>query len=86
MIKRYPWDNFPPIWIHANESSVKQHPAYCAAKSGDPDAAYQLVNTQLNSAIIKLSYHWTISHSVRHTQTRASIRPCRRRLRCQRYT
>ncbi|WML88565.1 phosphoribosyltransferase [Thiothrix subterranea] len=52
MIKRYPWDNFPPIWIHANESSVKQHPAYRAAKSGDPDAAYQLVNAQLNSTTI----------------------------------
>jgi len=52
MIKRYPWDNFPPIWIHANESSVKQHSAYRAAKSGDPDAAYQLVNAQLNSTII----------------------------------
>ncbi len=52
MIKRYPWENFPPVWIHANESSVKQHPAYRAAKSGDPDAAYQLVNAQLNSTII----------------------------------
>ena len=52
MIKRYPWENFPPVWIHANELSVKQHPAYRAARSGDPDAAYQLVITPLNSTII----------------------------------
>ena len=32
-------DDFPPVAIHADESRVKQHPAYAAAKRGDADAA-----------------------------------------------
>ena len=48
MTTRYLWDVFPPVLIHANESTVKQHPSYRAAKSGDPDAAYLLVNALLN--------------------------------------
>ena len=43
---------FPPVLIHANESTVKQHPSYRAAKSGDPDAAYLLVNALLNPIIV----------------------------------
>ncbi|ABL66588.1 phosphoribosyltransferase [Chlorobium phaeobacteroides] len=53
MITRYPWDVFPPVWIHANESTVKQHPSYLAAKSGDPDAAYLLVDALLNPIIVE---------------------------------
>lgn len=52
MIPRFSWNTFPPVWIHANESSVKQHPAYQAAKSGDPDAAYLLVDALLNAKIV----------------------------------
>jgi len=54
MTRRYPWDVFPPVWIHANESTttVKQHPSYRAAKSGDPDAAYLLVDALLNPVIV----------------------------------
>lgn len=45
---RRPWpDDFPPVAIHADESRVKQHPAYPAAKSGDADAALQLVQDTL---------------------------------------
>ncbi len=52
MATRYPWAVFPPVWIHANESAVKQHPSYRAAKSGDPDAAYLLVDALLNPVIV----------------------------------
>lgn len=48
MTNRFPWNHFPAVWIHANESFVKQHPAYQAAKSGDPDSAYLLVDTSVN--------------------------------------
>jgi hypothetical protein len=45
---RTPWGNFPDVLIHASESAVKQHPAYLAAKSGDDNAATDLVMTCLN--------------------------------------
>ena len=45
---RRPWPvDFPPVAIHADESRVKQHPAYPAAKSGDADAALLLVQDTL---------------------------------------
>ena len=40
---RTAWGAFPDVVIHATESAVKQHPAYKAAKSGDDDAAADLV-------------------------------------------
>jgi hypothetical protein len=40
---RTAWGNFPDVLIHASESTVKQHPAYKGAKSGDDDAATELV-------------------------------------------
>jgi hypothetical protein len=40
---RTAWGAFPDVVIHATESAVKQHPAYKAAKSGDDDAATDLV-------------------------------------------
>lgn len=42
-IIRYSWDEFPEVWIHAQERPVKHHPDYSAAKSGDSDAAFRLV-------------------------------------------
>ena len=36
-------DGFPAVAIHATESSVKKHPEYAAAKSGDPAASLALV-------------------------------------------
>ena len=40
---RTAWRDFPDVLIHAAESAVKQHPAYQRAKSGDDDAAADLV-------------------------------------------
>lgn len=40
---RRPWGEFPDVLIHAEESRVKNHPAYRAAKSGDAGAALELV-------------------------------------------
>ena len=40
---RTPWGTFPDVLIHASESAVKQHPAYKAAKSGDDEAAADLI-------------------------------------------
>jgi hypothetical protein len=42
------WKNFPDVLIHANESGVKQHADYRAAKSGDGLAAIRLVRDMLN--------------------------------------
>lgn len=53
MVVRYVWSAFPPVWIHANESAVKQHPAYLDAKSGDPDAAHVLVDALLSAEIVQ---------------------------------
>ena len=45
---RTPWLNFPDVYIHAAETAVKQHPRYGAAKSGDADAAAELVAAAFN--------------------------------------
>ena len=45
---RTPWGDFPDVLIHASESAVKQHPAYGAAKSGDGNAALDLVQATMN--------------------------------------
>ncbi len=45
---RLPWNGFPDVLIHASESAVKQHPSYRAAKSGDAEAAMDLVADTLN--------------------------------------
>ena len=50
---RYPWGAFPPVWIHAGETAIKQHPAYNTAKAGDPDTAYQLVTEMRSLDIVK---------------------------------
>ena len=52
-ICRVPWDAFPPVWIHAEELTVKKHPAYKTAKAGDPDDAFQLVHDVISVAVIK---------------------------------
>ncbi len=48
---RRPWGDFPDVLIHAAESSVKQHPAYRAAKSGDASAALDLVGDVFDDAL-----------------------------------
>jgi hypothetical protein len=45
---RTSWRNFPEVLIHSNESAVKQHPHYWAAKTGDAIAADNLVRDTLN--------------------------------------
>ncbi|MDR1662157.1 MAG: hypothetical protein LBR95_07005, partial [Azoarcus sp.] len=45
---RAAWGDFPNVLIHADESAVKQHPDYRAAKSGDADAAARLVADTFN--------------------------------------
>lgn len=40
--KRSDWKNFPDVAIHADESAVKKHPDYTAAKAGDIAAAKRL--------------------------------------------
>ena len=46
--KRYPWKNFPPLIIHADESDVKKHPSYPAAKAGEPESAFDLVSQMVS--------------------------------------
>lgn len=50
---RAPWQSdFPPVVIHAPESSVKQHADYWAAKRGDADAALRLVQATLSDEAV----------------------------------
>ena len=46
---RTKWGEFPDVLIHANESAVKQHLHYWAAKTGDAVAADNLVRDTINS-------------------------------------
>lgn len=46
------WNQFPDVILHASESTVKQHPAYAAAKSGDADAAFVLVKDTVTPTAI----------------------------------
>ena len=48
---RRPWGDFPDVLIHAAETSVKQHPAYPAAKCGDAGAALDLVREVFDDAL-----------------------------------
>jgi hypothetical protein len=51
---RTAWNlDFPPVLIHADESLVKHHSAYLAAKMGDTESAASLVNEVLNDAVIE---------------------------------
>lgn len=50
---RFPWDDFPCCIIHAKESAVRGHERYRAAKTGDSDAAFDLVRLFLNPACIR---------------------------------
>jgi hypothetical protein len=40
------------VLIHASESAVKQHSSYAAAKSGDVDAAFDLVLKTINEKVV----------------------------------
>jgi hypothetical protein len=45
---RTPLHDFPDVIIHATETSVKKHPRYKEAKSGDSEAAFELVQATIN--------------------------------------
>lgn len=47
------WYDFPDAIIHATESAVKQHTAYAAAKSGDSDAAFAVVQDTVSTVAIQ---------------------------------
>lgn len=49
---RFPWDDFPLVWLHADELTVKKHPNYAAAKAGDLDSAVFLVKNLVSKAIL----------------------------------
>ena len=38
-LRRTNWDDFPDVVIHAEESRVKKHPRYAAAKAGEDRGA-----------------------------------------------
>jgi adenine/guanine phosphoribosyltransferase-like PRPP-binding protein len=46
-LRRMDWDEFPDVVIHAEESRVKKHPRYAAAKIGDVFAAETLVQESI---------------------------------------
>ena len=50
---RFPWEDFPDCVIHGDESKVREHDSYQAAKTGDSDAAYQLIRVFLNDEALK---------------------------------
>jgi len=50
---RKPLFDFPDIVIHASETSVKKHPLYAAAKTGDAEAASDLINDNFSSDAIE---------------------------------
>jgi len=52
--QRTAWKNFPSAILHAEEISVKKHPNYVAAKSGDADAAFALVQETISNAAANL--------------------------------
>ncbi len=47
-VTRTPLFDFPDVIIHATESVVKKHPRYKEAKSGDNEAALELVQDTIN--------------------------------------
>lgn len=50
---RTEWRDFPDIIIHSNESSVKKHLHYAAAKAGDVNAAQTLVWDTINIGAVE---------------------------------
>lgn len=54
---RFGWNAFPDVLIHAPEPLVKAHQAYAAAKSGDDQAAIELLNDTINPSQIEALAH-----------------------------
>ena len=51
---RIEWNDFHDVLIHAAESVVKKHPSYPAAKSGDAEAAQELVRDTINDGQVEV--------------------------------
>jgi hypothetical protein len=49
---RSAWRNFPDVLIHAQESAVKKHADYLAAKSGEIASARRVVEATLNDNMV----------------------------------
>ncbi|MEI6206090.1 MAG: phosphoribosyltransferase [Desulfuromonadales bacterium] len=47
-VLRTPLHDFPDVIIHATETAVKKYPRYKEAKSGDSEAAFELVQATIN--------------------------------------
>jgi hypothetical protein len=54
---RYPLNGFPDVMIHAVEPVVRKHPRYPAAKSGDAEAAQDLVSDTINDEQVEKLRH-----------------------------
>ena len=64
-VTRYPWDHFPPLTIHADETDVKNHPSYAEAKAGNPEAAFDLVRRFVSDpALAQLSQKYSAQQPV----------------------
>lgn len=50
---RFPWNHFPPVYIHASDSFVRRHHAYPAALAGDTWAAMELVADAISSHVLE---------------------------------
>lgn len=49
---RTAWGEFPNVLLHEEESLVKKHPRYREAKSGDANAALDLVAATVNATVL----------------------------------
>ena len=54
---RVPWGEFPDVVLHCEESRVKKHRRYAAAKSGDDGAACDLVAATIADAAVASLRH-----------------------------
>lgn len=61
--KRFPWGDFPHVFIHASESSVKRHRTYAKAKAGSGEAATELVIELLSSSVLENMWR-SFNHNV----------------------
>ena len=53
-VVRTPLHGFPDVIIHATETAVKKHPRYKEAKSGDSEAAIELVQATISDEQVKI--------------------------------
>ncbi|SDG70876.1 MULTISPECIES: phosphoribosyltransferase [unclassified Duganella] len=49
---RFPWNRFPPVYIHAPERFVRNNPAFLAASNGDILAAVELVAEAISPRLL----------------------------------